>query len=388
MIDDLVRHRPARRFHTPYAVCHISYFIPPVAYGICAFLLFGLLSIHTQAQVPNAVTVPNPVELPNPPRRPVQLVGSAITIDQAVDWFFKQNPEVRSAREKLERARASNTLATEVPDAAIIKAELELADIARRGLLELKTSFYQAVLARLLIYEAQENLTYLDNYINRMQARYEEAVAPESEVTKWRLERARVTDAIAEAKLAERLARIKFFLLLGKANSTLYGELLIYFDEAPAAPMKFTVEELVEIGLRERPDLRTAESLKRLAPKAGVAGKKHPTENTFDPQPTKVEVAIIRNRIFAEIESAYATAETHRERAVAIKSQQITQSEYLRGVAASYYNENEAPLVALLEAQRTRWEVRREYQHALCAYYTSLAELEAAVGKQLKEVKP
>jgi outer membrane protein TolC len=215
------------------------------------------------------------VELPNPPRRPIQLVGYAITLDQAVDWFFKQNPEVRSAREKLERASASNTLATEVPDAALIKAELELADVMRRGLLELKTSFYQAVLARLLIYEAQENLTYLDNYINRMQARYEEAVAPESEVTKWRLERARVTDAIAEAKLAERLARIKFFLLLGKTNSTIYGELLIYFDEAPAAPMKFTVEELVEIGLRERPDLRAAESLARLASKASGASKKH-----------------------------------------------------------------------------------------------------------------
>jgi outer membrane protein TolC len=57
-------------------------------------------------------------------------------------------------------------------------------------------------------------------------------------------------------------------------------------------------------------------------------------------------------------------------------------------VAASYYNENEAPLITLLEAQRTRWEVRREYQRALCEYYTSLAELEAAVGKQLKEIKP
>jgi outer membrane protein TolC len=357
-------------------------------YGICALLFLFFLSVQTRAQVPNAVTIPNPVELPNLPRRPVQLAGYAITLDQAVDWFFKQNPEILSAREKLERARASNTLAAEAPDAAIIKAELELADVTRRGLLELKTSFYQAVLARLLIYEAQENLTYLDNYFNRMQARYEEAVAPESEVAKWRLERARVTDAIAEAKLAERLARIKFFLLLGKANSTLYGELLIYFDEATAAPMKFTVEELVEIGMRERPDLRAAESLERLSPKASVAGKKHLSENTSDPQPTKVKAAMIRNRIFAEIESAYAAAETHRERAVAIKSQQITQSEYLRGVAASYYNENEAPLVALLEAQRTRWEVRREYQHALCAYYTSLAELEAAVGKQLKEVEP
>jgi outer membrane protein TolC len=310
----------------------------------------------------------------------------SITLDKAVDWFFKQNPEIRSARGKLERARASNAPATEVPDATVIKAELELADATRRGLLELKTSFYQAVLARLLIYEAEENLTYLDNYINRMQARYEEAIAPESEVTKWRLERARVTDAIAEAKLAERLARIKFFLLLGKADSTIHGILFNYFDEAPAAPMKFTVKDLVEIGLRERLDARAAESLARLAPKTNGAGKKPSSENSIDRQPANAEAAMIRNRIFAEIESAYAATETYRERAAAIKSQQVVQSEYLRGVAASYYNENEAPLIMLLEAQRTRWAVRQDYQRALCAYYTSLAELEAAVGKQLKEV--
>jgi hypothetical protein len=51
-----------------------------MAYGICVFLLLSLLSIRTQAQVPNAVTIPNPVELPNlPRRRPVQLMDYAIT---------------------------------------------------------------------------------------------------------------------------------------------------------------------------------------------------------------------------------------------------------------------------------------------------------------------
>jgi outer membrane protein TolC len=363
----------------------MPYFIFHLAFGIC--VLCCLISIQTQAQVPNAVTIPSPVELPSLPRhRPVQLMEYSITLDKAAEWFFKQNLEIRSAREKLERARASNALATEASDAAIIKAELELADVTRRGLLELKTSFYQAALAWLLIYEAEENLTYLDNYINRMQARYEEAITPESEVTKWRLERARVTDAIAEAKLAERLARIKFFLLLGKADSTIYGALFNYFDEVPAAPMKFTVKDLVEIGLRERLDLRAAEALAQLTSKSNETVKKPSSENSIEEQPANVEAAMIRNRIFVEIESAYAAAETYRERAVAIKAQQIAQSEYLRGVAASYYNENEAPIITLLEAQRTRWAVRQEYQRALCAYYTSLAEIEAAVGKQLKEV--
>ena len=140
-MDKFVRHPPTRQFYTPYVVCHISYFISRVAYGICAIFFLYLASVQARAQVPNAVTIPNPVELPAPMRRPVQLAGYAITLDQAVDWFFKQNPEIRSAREKLERARASNTLATEVPDAAIIRAELSWPASRGAGCSNLKPAF-------------------------------------------------------------------------------------------------------------------------------------------------------------------------------------------------------------------------------------------------------
>jgi outer membrane protein TolC len=302
------------------------------------------------------------VELPNPPRRPVQLGGYAITLDKAVDWFFKQNPDIQAAQEKLKSAQSSppqtgNSQAGKTSDAAISKAERNLAEVARERLLELKRSFYEAVLARLLIYEAEENLTYFDNYINRWQARYEEGIAPESEVTKWKFERTRVVDAMAELKLAERLARIRFFALLGGANSTIYGQLYVYLDDAPATPMKQTPEEFVEAGLHQRGRMADA-------------------------------WATLKSEIWREVESAYVAAEIHRERAIAIKSQQIVQSEYLRGVAASYYNESEAPLIVLLDAQRARWEVRQKYWRALTDYYISLAELEAAVGNPLKEINP
>jgi hypothetical protein len=38
--DELVRRRLGRRFHTPYTVCHISYYISHVAYGICGLFSF------------------------------------------------------------------------------------------------------------------------------------------------------------------------------------------------------------------------------------------------------------------------------------------------------------------------------------------------------------
>ncbi len=298
-----------------------------------ALLAACLWPAGAAAQVPGAVRVPNPVELPAVPRRPVQPGGYALTLERATEWLQAANPTLRAAREKLARARAAN--------GGIAEAEREAAEVARRSLLALRTAYFEAVLARLLIYEAEENLGYFDNYINRMQARAEEGVAPESEAAKWRLEKARVLDALAEERLRERLARIRFFSLLGGTNSTMYGDLLIHLAEAPAAPLQPGWEAWV----REGADA-------------------------------------------AAVEAAWAAAETHRQRAVAIRSQQFAQAEYLRGVAASYYNENEAPLIALLDAQRTRWSVRQEYWRALAGYHISLAELDAASGRAAKEETP
>jgi ABC-type multidrug transport system ATPase subunit len=43
-MDKLVRLRPAQQFHTPHAICHISYFISHMAYGMCALLYIALKS--------------------------------------------------------------------------------------------------------------------------------------------------------------------------------------------------------------------------------------------------------------------------------------------------------------------------------------------------------
>lgn len=310
-----------------------------------AAILFLLPAGAVRAQVPNAVQVPQPIELPNPPRRPMQFPGSGFTLKHAAEWYFYQNPDYKTAKDRLTAARAA------AKAEAIASAEAQLAEISRKGMREIKKAYLEAVLSRLLLYEAQENLGFFDNYINRWQARYEEGIAPESEAVKWKFERARVVDAMAELRLAERLARIRLFALLGKTNSTEQPELWVYLADAPAVPMRATPGDLV------------------------ARAKRLPAEGE-------------KLVLWAEIETAWASAETHRERALAIKAQQIAPSEYLRGVAASYYNEYEGALIALLEAQRRRWESRNDYWRALAAYHTSLADLEAAVGLPLPEIEP
>ena len=289
------------------------------------FFLAAALNLCVQAQtIPHPVQIIEPLELPAPRVLRPQWPEFTITLERAVVLFL-QNNQANAAPE------------------------------TTAAMFELKRNFYESVLAHHLVLVAEENLNYLDTYANRMQARLEENMSPASDVMKWRVERARVADALAEAKLTERLARIKVIQMLGGVNSTHYPELFFYLAEAPAQPLKFTLEQLLETGLRARQ--------------------------------AQADTATLRLRRAAEIEAAFVALETHRQRAMTSK-EQFAPTELLRSVSATFYYEGEAALVVLLDAQRTRWEARQQYWRALGAYYLSRAELEAALGASLNEVEP
>ena len=55
-----------------------------------------------------------------------------------------------------------------------------------------------------------------------------------------------------------------------------------------------------------------------------------------------------------------------------------------RAIALAAYQEGATPLLSVLEAQRTRAEVRQQYFRTLFDYQTSLSELELAVGKEIQ----
>jgi outer membrane protein TolC len=88
-----------------------------------------------------------------------------------------------------------------------------------------------------------------------------------------------------------------------------------------------------------------------------------------------------RERILAEIESAYAEWATHRERVAAIQSTSFPLASDSHAVAYNLYFERKDGLLNLFEARRSRREVRQKYFRALLDYHLSLALLESAVGK-------
>jgi len=86
----------------------------------------------------------------------------------------------------------------------------------------------------------------------------------------------------------------------------------------------------------------------------------------------------------AEVESAYRAYETARETVNAYEAGILRQADESRDITLAAYREGVTPLITLLDAQRTRSEVRAGYYRALYNYYTSVFQLELATGTEIK----
>jgi cobalt-zinc-cadmium efflux system outer membrane protein len=84
------------------------------------------------------------------------------------------------------------------------------------------------------------------------------------------------------------------------------------------------------------------------------------------------------------VESAYRAYETAREQVKAYEAGLLDQADESREITLVAYKEGAAELVALIEAQRTRAEVRTNYYRALFDYHQALFQLELATGVDIK----
>ncbi len=62
----------------------------------------------------------------------------------------------------------------------------------------------------------------------------------------------------------------------------------------------------------------------------------------------------------------------------------LRQADESRDITLAAYREGAAELIALLDAQRTRAEIRANYYRALFDYQTSIFQLELATGTEIK----
>ena len=301
--------------------------------------------------------------------------------------------------------------------ATISAAEARFADAMRKGVAEVKRLYFQAVLARRDIEVANENRQIFQQLVQVNQARFQEGAIAEADLIKVRLERVKFDSALKQAELAFRQAMIRLAENL-EDDAVAKQDVALVLDQPLLRP---NLDSLLETALRERPDVQASErdvkaahekiALEQARAKPDVspyAGyKRVASDNTVlfgvtvplktrdrnqagiaraqaDQKTAETLLEVAKSHTVAEVSAAYEAFQTARELVQTFRDELLNQAEESRTIALAAYQEGATPLLAVLEAQRTRADVRQQYFRTLFDYQVSLSELELAVGKEIQ----
>ncbi len=311
-------------------------------------------------------------------------------------------------------------LRREVADRTVAVAEAQLTNVLRQRLFELKRAYYEAMLAQAVLLIEQENQTNFSELVRFNTVRFNEGYIAEGELLKVRLEQIKFNSGVANAALRVRQANVRLLELLGESD---YGRAATL---AVAGRMEFRAASLDLASLRQaalqnRAEVKVAEAQTSLSEsvfrleRSRAKGEITPfvgytrigVDNTVRvgvtvPLPfgnrnqagiaraeaeqgvATANLRLARNRALAEVESAYQAYETAREQVQAYEMGILRQADESRDITFGAYREGVTELIALLDAQRTRAEIRANYYRALFDYQTSIFQLELATGTEIK----
>jgi len=318
--------------------------------------------------------------------------------------------------ETIERG-GKRKLREQVAAGTISAAEARFADAMRKGIAEVKRLYSQAVLARRDIEVATENRQMFQQLVQFNLARFQEGAIPEADLIKVRLERIKLDCALKQAELREREALIALAERLeddAVAKQSVSGEVDLRLLNPDLAT-------LLETALRERPDVQAAQreveaakdriALEEARGKADISPfvgyKRLADDNTVmvgvnvplkvrdqnqagiaraqaDQKAARALLEVAKSHTTAEVKAAYEAFQTARGQVQTFRDELLNQADESRSIALVAYQEGATPLLSLLEAQRTRADVRQQYFRTLFDYQVSLSELELAVGREIE----
>ena len=103
-----------------------------------------------------------------------------------------------------------------------------------------------------------------------------------------------------------------------------------------------------------------------------------------DIKTAQARLQLVRNHALAEVESAYAALQASRELVETFQNDLLRQADESRSITLAAYEEGGSELLPVLDAQRTRSEVRQQYFKTLFDYQASIVALELAAGREIQ----
>lgn len=311
-------------------------------------------------------------------------------------------------------------LRMEVAERTVSVSEARLMEVLRRQLFDVKRTYYESVLARVLLDIEQENRDNFEGLVKFNTVRFEEGYIAEGDLIKVRLERTKFDFAVANAELALRRAKIRLLELIGERDFERALRVEIS-NRLQVPPVDLNLAQLKETALVNRPEIKVAQAQLALAQSSiklerseakgevtpYVGYKRVGVDNTVvagvtvplpmgnrnqsgiaraeaEQKVSETNLNLVRNRTLAEVEAAYRAYETAREQVRAYEAGLLKQADESREIQLGAYQEGATELITLIEAQKTRTEVRANYYRAIFDYYTSIFQLELATGTDIK----
>ena len=308
----------------------------------------------------------------------------------------------------------------EVAERTVAVSEAQLTQVLRRQLFDLKRTYYESVLARALLGIEQENRDNFEGLVQFNTARFEEGYIAEGDLLKVRLERIRFDFAVANAELGFRKTKIRLLELIGDPDFERAAKMDVS-NRLKVPTINLDLAQLRETALANRPEVKVADAevalaesaikLERSRAKGDVtpyAGyKRVGVDNTVlagvtvplpfgnrnqtgiaraeaEQKVAEATLRLARNRGLAEVEAAFRGYETAREQVRAYEAGLLRQADESREIQLGAYQEGAAELITLIEAQKTRTEIRANYYRAILDYYMSIFQLELATGTDIK----
>ncbi len=308
----------------------------------------------------------------------------------------------------------------EVAERTILVSEARLTEVLRRQLFDLKKTYYESVLGRTLLGIEQENRDNFEGLVQFNKARFEEGYIAEGDLLKVRLERIKFDFAVANAELAFRKTKIRLLELIGEPDFERAAKVEVT-SRLQMPTVDLNLVQLREAALANRPEVKVAEAEVALAESAiklersrsrgevtpYVGYKRVGVDNTVlagvtvplpfgnrnqsgiaraeaEQRVSATNLRFARSRALAEVEVAFRGYETAREQVRAYEAGLLKQADESREIQLAAYQEGVAELITLIEAQKTRTEIRANYYRAILEYFMSIFQLELATGTDIR----
>lgn len=291
-------------------------------------------------------------------------------------------------------------------------------DVLRDQLFQLRQAFTAALLAKANLDLAEETDKQYAETERLMQIRLKGGEIAEVDLDRVRAARLPFLQAVLDARLAYENATKQVIALLGSSKARLGPQAPILSGDLDRTVPLPPVQQLIDMAIKERPDLKSAESqqqaaevgtrlaesqrkrdiygamlVQRTGQDYAVGGSVSFPLFVFNKQKEAIAQATASQRVAtsqvnalslqveSDVERAYETAQSTQKALGLYTNEVLERSRSIRSIITYSYQRGEADLLEVLDAQRSANQILTGYNQARAAYLNAFWNLQYAVGR-------